>query len=692
MRPRGRSTRNESSQPMKKLPSRSSNQHRALKTVCRVSAAALMLGVSHAGTVGMHFQLNYCGAPAYSGFPVTMTAFGVTTNNWQNLLMMNTGYSSCIGAVGYTLNEVIDTTTTTNGLNPLPHGSLNVTWFGPTANFSGFAGYGLPPNYAYDGTPPVPIPTGEWQIYSSFLRDGVNFGPIDTNGTSSPGGDNNQPGYSVDITGLKSVFTNSPFVIELIAASDSMQKLTNAFVIDATAGTTNSVTYPSTPFPFNNEGGTAWFRGHGGGLSTASGTLSTDHVMIMGNRAAHGTAGGPNGFDNASTISGFIITDQPVVTMSPQPVFASGGDMVTLSAYAIGVPPLSYQWRRNGTPIPGETNLSHVIPSVGSGSAGNYDLVVTNAYGSTTSSAATVAVDSISETPGQAFVLDSKPAGVEHDGVNRGATWLASSTDGTTNRTGIMSFDQSVPDQITVPATPDFNGSTGTIMFWMRSAGTITTGTGGVGAMLFDRRAGTASPQAGDGLIAYQKDDGTVFVDVGADLNVIDSTGVVSDNKWHHLAIVYDQSASGGVALYIDGNLDTTNTTGTTWNWPATEQIELGLSHDPTWRPYNGLMDDVRIYNRGLTAAEIASVHTSNALVDTNALQLQLNFDSPPIPGFTLDWQNATAVLQSATSIAGPYTDLPSAASPYAVGAQPTQKFFRYHHPQQTLVSNPFLM
>ena len=688
MRRRGRSTRNESLKPMKKLPSHS-HHHRALKTVCRVSAAALMLGVSHAGTVGLHFQVNYCADARYTGFPVTMTAFGVATNNWQNLLPMNTGYNPCIGAVGYTLNETIDTTTTTNGLNPLPHGSLNVTWFGPTANFSGFAGYGLPPNYAYDGAPPVPIPTGEWQIYSSFLRDGVNFGPIDLNGTSSPGGDNNQPGYSVDITGLKSVFTNSPFVIELIAASDSMQTLTNAFVIDATAGTTNSVTYPSTPFPFNNEGGSAWFRGHGGGLSTVTGTLSTDHIMIMGNRAAHGTNGGPNGFDNASTISGLIITDQPVVTMSPQPIFVSAGDMVTLNPNSIGVPPLSYQWRRNGTPILGETNASLVIAGVSAGSLGSYDLVVTNVYGSATSAAAAVTVDTISQTVGTNFVIDSKPSGVEHDGLNFGATWLASSTDGTTNRSGVMSFDQSVPDQITVPTTPDFNGTNGTIMFWVRSAGTVTTNTGSTGAMLFDRKAGVAGG-SGNGLIVVQTDGGLVFIQQGS-VTAFDSAANISDNKWHHLAIVYNQSASGGIALYVDGILDTTNAAANL-AWDPTQEVELGLSHDSFWRAYNGLMDDVRIYNRELTQAEIASVHSSNALVDTNALQLQLNFNSAPIDGFTLNWQNTSAVLQSATSVSGPYADLPSATAPYPVGAQPTQKYFRYRHVKQTLVSNPFLM
>jgi len=233
-------------------------KRRARQVACTVSAAALMLGVSEAATMGLHFQENYCGSAAYSGFPVTLTAFGIATNGWENLTPMDTGYGACTNPqMIYTLNELISTSTSTDGLNPLPNGSLNVTWSANGANFSGFAGYGGAPAYGYDGDPPVPIPTGEWQIYSTFLRDGVNFGVIDDAAHGAPNGDNTQPAYLVDITGLKSVFTNSPFVIELIAASDSMQTLTNAFIIDATASTTNSVIYPNTALPFRDEGGPA---------------------------------------------------------------------------------------------------------------------------------------------------------------------------------------------------------------------------------------------------------------------------------------------------------------------------------------------------------------------------------------------------------------------------------------------------
>src|SRR6516164_9620535 len=86
------------------------------KVACTVSAAALMLGVSHAATVGFNFQCNYCNSASYSGAVVTAPAFGIGTNGWESLSQMDTGYGC--PASYFTLNEVIDTNSAAGGLNP----------------------------------------------------------------------------------------------------------------------------------------------------------------------------------------------------------------------------------------------------------------------------------------------------------------------------------------------------------------------------------------------------------------------------------------------------------------------------------------------------------------------------------------------------------------------------------------------
>jgi hypothetical protein len=666
------------------------NNSRNKKVACTVSAAALMLGVSSAATIGLHFQENYCGSASYSGFPVTLTAFGIAPTSWENLLPMNTGYSSCAGPLGYNLSEVIDTTTSTGGLNPLPNGSISVNWFGPTANYDPFAGYaGTPPNYYHPGgsaaamalnTTPA---SGEEEVYATFIRDGINFGP----GSGSPKGNNDQPGYTIDITGLKSLFTNSSFVVELMASGDSIETLTNALVIDVPDAITNSVSYPNTP-PVVNSEGSSYYQGTGGGLSTGSAPLNTDHIFITSVQPVH-VAGQ---YNHAGTISGFIITDKPLVSMYPQTIPLVGpGDTVLLNPYAIGVPPLSYQWQLNGASIPGATNSSISITNVTLAVGGSYTLVVTNSYGATTSQVSTVTVDRLTQTPTNDIAYDSNPTNLQHDGAVMGATWEASSSDGSIIRTGVMDFVATNADGITVDDAPGFDGPTGTITFWMQSSGTDPNSAGSTGASLFCRTAGISTKE----FLLLQADGspGNLIYLAPGFVNNFTSVAGVSDGKWHFLALTFDQSASGGAAWFIDGALDTTNANSGSWAWPAgNDPLEIGYTSDSTWRDYNGLLDDFRYYSTILTPAQIATIHNSGAIVDTNDLQLQLNFTAPPGQGITLTWQEGTAVLQSAPTVTGPWTDLPGVSSPYIVVPSATQQYFRYRYVPQALVSNPYLM
>ena len=91
--------------------------------------------------------------------------------------------------------------------------------------------------------------------------------------------------------------------------------------------------------------------------------------------------------------------------MSPQSIAAVAHNTVTLRTIAAGVPPLSYQWRSGGVPIGGQTNSSYSIPDITIG--GNYDVVVTNAYGSATSKTSVVTIDRILITRGPGAALNT---------------------------------------------------------------------------------------------------------------------------------------------------------------------------------------------------------------------------------------------------------------------------------------------
>ena len=90
----------------------------------------------------------------------------------------------------------------------------------------------------------------------------------------------------------------------------------------------------------------------------------------------------------------------PSITTDPVSASVTTGTSVTLTVAASGTPPLSYQWQKNGSPIPGATATSYAIASAQSGDAANYTCVVTNSAGSATSASATLTVTAAAVAPG----------------------------------------------------------------------------------------------------------------------------------------------------------------------------------------------------------------------------------------------------------------------------------------------------
>jgi len=83
------------------------------------------------------------------------------------------------------------------------------------------------------------------------------------------------------------------------------------------------------------------------------------------------------------------------------------------------------------------------------------------------------------------------------------------------------------------------------------------------------------------------------------------STTSVADSTWHHVAVTYNQSTDVA-SLYIDGVAAETHTfTGAALNI-ASGAANIGVSLDNAASPFNGKIDDVRIWNTLRTANEIA--------------------------------------------------------------------------------------
>jgi hypothetical protein len=76
----------------------------------------------------------------------------------------------------------------------------------------------------------------------------------------------------------------------------------------------------------------------------------------------------------------------PAITAQPQSEVVNAGGSASFDVTATGTAPLSYQWRRNGSPLANATDSSYTLNNAQSGHAGTYYVVVTNTGGSVTSS------------------------------------------------------------------------------------------------------------------------------------------------------------------------------------------------------------------------------------------------------------------------------------------------------------------
>jgi hypothetical protein len=173
--------------------------------------------------------------------------------------------------------------------------------------------------------------------------------------------------------------------------------------------------------------------------------------------------------------------------------------------------------------------------------------------------------------------------------ISGGATWTTAGKNG-----NALSFD-GVNDMVTVANTAALNATRTTVMAWLRptalggwrSAVMKETATGLAYALYADN---SASRPAG-------------FVNLGATDRTGAGTAALPLNVWSHVAMTFDGS---NIRLYVNGVL--VRTAAFAGNIvTSTQAVRIG--GNAIWGEwFAGMIDDVRIYNRALTLAEVQSM------------------------------------------------------------------------------------
>jgi hypothetical protein len=93
-----------------------------------------------------------------------------------------------------------------------------------------------------------------------------------------------------------------------------------------------------------------------------------------------------------SAVATLTVNVPPRITTQPQSRGVAQGQNVLFTVAAGGTTPFTYQWYFNNSRVSGGTSSTLTLNNVGTGKAGNYYAVVTNAAGSATSAVATLTV------------------------------------------------------------------------------------------------------------------------------------------------------------------------------------------------------------------------------------------------------------------------------------------------------------
>jgi CHAT domain-containing protein/tetratricopeptide (TPR) repeat protein len=175
---------------------------------------------------------------------------------------------------------------------------------------------------------------------------------------------------------------------------------------------------------------------------------------------------------------------------------------------------------------------------------------------------------------------------------------------------------------VTFPLTPllDFGTEDFSICAWIR------TGDAGI-AHIIDKRVENSGPLQGWSLFIYQGKLNLQIADRKTWLNCaidrykeIAPFPIISDNRWHHVAVTVDRDLLGGGRWYVDGKevgwrFRPRNHSGSLSN---DIPLTLGRRSDSFGGIFQGNIADVRLYKQVISAAEIQSIYRSLHLPASN--------------------------------------------------------------------------
>ena len=385
---------------------------------------------------------------------------------------------------------------------------------------------------------------------------------------------------------------------------------------------------------------------------------------------------------------------KPLFLTQPHSVTLALDDVLDLTAKVEGSLPLSYQWSKDGVPIPGATDFSYIVGYARYNDTGAYQLVASNPVGTNSSVAVNVVV-----LPPVTFanatnnlVLHLKFDGDYNDASGRGNNGtpvgspqfvpgeigqaLQYSTE--TNSAGAVTNSSYVtlgtPQDLLFGASNSFS-----VAFWVK----LPQGSASGDLPFFGSAINSANspgftfaPSFQTG--GWQWDLDQIIGAVTNNINAIGADNSINNGAWHHFAATFDRSAK--VALtYLDGAQVDSTSIASIGSFDTTNSISIG--QDPTGlypQAGSATLDDLGVWRRVLSPLEVYAIYFSGshfgaALDAYGPVTILVGTSSQ---GPVLIWQTGTLV--QADSLGGAWTTVPNAIPPsYTLPPGGATKFYR---------------
>jgi len=319
----------------------------------------------------------------------------------------------------------------------------------------------------------------------------------------------------------------------------------------------------------------------------------------------------------------------PFLYRYPENQNVIGNSSATFNVLASGASPLSYQWLLNGLKLSDDLRIvgaqSNVLTIVGAqiGDVGNYQLVVSNAFGTVTSAVATLNVQ-LCEPPPAGLVAWWRAENNTLDtiGTNNGALLGGTSFGpGVVGNTFVL---DGVNSAIEVPDAPALNPSNEvTVEAWYKPVSFIGNGNNSIvdkgyyshSFPYYQYHLGVTGDQFGLTPASF-----LFWVAPGAAFAITDPF-FWTPGRWYHLVGTYDGTS---VNLYVDGVLINSKATSGPMSDYGRPLVIGGFSNLSEFTP--GSIDEVSIYNRALSSNEIVGLYAAGSVGKCSDISITGNY------------------------------------------------------------------